>query len=117
WIAILADSQVIVEGLAGERPLRVETLPAQKNENLKMLNAILDQGRWLPIDTMSVALATDHGDATGRGLTVVVSNPATAATQRIAIVLATPALYSDLSRLPAPDATTERDQYGGWRLP
>lgn len=117
WIAILADSQIIVEGLAGDRPLRVETLPAHQRENLKMLNAVLDQNRWLPIDTRSVACATDHRDATGHQLTVVVSQPATFVTQTIAIVLATPVLYSEISRLPAPDATTERDQYGGWRLP
>lgn len=116
WIAILANSQIIVAGHAGEMPLRVETLPAHKDENLQMISAVLDQGRWLPIDTASVPVA-GHRDAIGRGLMVVVSNPIAAASQRIAIVPATPALYTELSQLPAPDATTERDGYGGWRLP
>jgi len=116
WVAVVTELQIIVEGHAGERPLGVEKLPAGNQENLQMLGAVLDQGRWLPIDTNSVVVADDP-DTIGDGLTVVVSNSLTAATQRIAIAPVTPALYSELSGLPAPEITTERDGYGGWRLP
>jgi hypothetical protein len=116
WIAVVTDLPIIVEGHAGDRPLRVEKLPAGSHNNLQMLNAVLDKNQWMPIDTTSIA-AADNPDAIGDALTVTVSHPLSAAAQRIAIVPATPALYSALSRLPAPKATTEHDGYGGWRLP
>jgi hypothetical protein len=118
WIAVMAESPILVEGRAGDRLLRVEKLSAGNGESvLQMLDAILESNRWIPIDTASIGSAKDR-DAIGDGpLTVILKNPVSATAQRIAIVPATPALYRALSGLPAPGPTTERDEYGGWRLP
>jgi hypothetical protein len=118
WIAVMAGSTILVEGRADDRLLRVEKLAVANGESiLQMLDAILDSNQWIPIDTASIGSADDR-DAIGDGpLTVTLKNPLAATAQRIAIVPATPALYRALSGLPAPDPTTERDEYGGWRLP
>jgi hypothetical protein len=118
WIAVLTGSPILVEGRASDRLLRVEKLSAGNGESvLQILDAIFDSNQWIPIDTTSIGSADDR-DAIGDGpLTVTLKNPLATTAQRIAIFPATPALYSSLSGLPAPDPTTERDQYGGWRLP
>jgi hypothetical protein len=117
WIAVLTDDlHIIVEGYAGDRPRRVEKLPAGSHQNLHMINAVLDKNLWIPIDTNAIT-AADNRDTIGDGLAVVISHPVDATAQRIAIFAATPELYSALGGLPAPEPTTERDEYGGWRLP
>jgi hypothetical protein len=118
WIALIAEPTILVEGRAGDRPLRVEKLSAGNDGSvLHMLNAVLDSNQGIPIDAASIGLADDR-DAIEEGpLTVILKNPLGATAQRIAIVPATPELYSALSGLPAPGPTTERDAFGGWRLP
>ena len=116
WVALLADAPITLEGRAGTRPLRVGTLPAGQNQNLQMIDAVFESDRWMPIGTASVTVVDDH-DAKQEALSIAISDPRAATTERIAIVAVTPALYGVVSGLPAPEPTTERDQYAGWRLP
>lgn len=118
WIAVMAGAAILVEGRAGDRPLRVETLaPAKDGSVLHRLDAVYDQDRWMPIDKASVPCADDRSGIGEDPLTIFLKNSPDAAAQRIAIVPAIPELYETLSGLPAPAPTTERDEYSGWRLP
>jgi hypothetical protein len=118
WIAVIAGSRILVEGRAGDRPVRIEKLSAGNDDSvLQMLNAVLESDTWIPIDTTSIAVADDR-EAIGDGpLTVILKDPLGATVQRIEIVPATPSLYSALSGLPAPGPTTAQEEYGKWRLP
>jgi hypothetical protein len=118
WIAVMAGAAILVEGRAGDRPLRVETLaPAKDGSVLHMLDAVYDQDRWIPIDNASVSCADDRSGIGEDPVTVFLKKTLKATAQRIAIVPAIPELYETLSGLPAPAPTTERDEYSGWRLP
>lgn len=118
WVAVIAEPTILAEGRAGDRPLRIEKSPAGKDGNiLLMLDAVLDLDRWLLIDPASIACASDRDAIGDDPLTVIVKDPLRGTAQEIAIVPATPALYTALSGLPAPGPTTEEDEYGGWRLP
>ena len=118
WIAVLAPPVIVAAGIAGDRPLRVVNLsPANEASGLRMLDAVLCSHQWMPIDLTSIACIDDR-DAIGDGaLKLVLRDPPAATAHQIEIILATPALYSALSGLPAPRATTEQDGFGGWRLP
>lgn len=118
WIAITAEAAILVEGRAGTRPLRLQTVaPVKDGSILQMLDAVCDQGRWMPIDKASVSCSEDSNGIGDDPLTIFLKNPVDALAQRVAIVPATPELYETLSGLPAPAPTTERDEYSGWRLP
>jgi hypothetical protein len=118
WIAVMAGAAILVEGRAGDRPLRVKTLaPAKDGSVLHMLDAVCDQDRWMPIDNASVPCADDRNGIGDDPLTIVLKNSPDATAQRVAIVPAIAELYEALSGSPAPAPTTERDEYSGWRLP
>src|SRR4051812_29958009 len=71
WIAAMAEAAVLVEGRAGDRPLRAATLaPAKDGSVLHMLDAVRDQGRWVPIDKASVPYADDGSGMRDDPLTV-----------------------------------------------
>jgi hypothetical protein len=118
WIAILAPPEILADGVAGDRPLRVVNLsPANDGGGLRMLDAVLCSHQWMPIDMTSIACIDDR-DAIGDGaLKLVLRDQPAATAHQIEIILATPELYGTLSGLPAPRATTEQDEFGGWRLP
>jgi hypothetical protein len=118
WIAVMAAAAILVEGRGGDRPLRVESLAQAKDGSvLRMLDAVYDQDRWMPIDNASVSCADGRNAIGDDSLTIFLKDPLDATAQRIGIVPATPELYEALSGLPAPVPTTERDEYSGWRLP
>jgi hypothetical protein len=117
WIAVMAGPAVVIEGRAGDRPLRVEKFSlANDGRALQMFDAILDADRWIPIDAVSVSCADDPA-ATGDPLTLSLERPLQSQRRWITIVPATPALYERLSGLPAPAPSTEQDEYQGWLLP
>jgi hypothetical protein len=120
WIAVLSAPAVVVEGHAGDRPLRVEQLPPTRDGNvLQMLDSVLVSNRWVPIDAASILCADDRnalGDDHDQ-LTIRLKNPPRTEDQWIAVVPATPSLYETLSGLSAPGPTSEEDGYRGWRLP
>jgi hypothetical protein len=118
WIAVMADPAIVVDGHAGEDSLRVVEL-SQANDGsvLRALDAVLRLNRSLPLDSASIECADDRNKIGEDPLTIVLKNPLQGTVQWIAIVPATPGIYEALSGLPAPRPSTERDEYGGWRLP
>jgi hypothetical protein len=118
WIAVMADPAIVVDGHAGEDPLRVVRL-SQANDGsvLQALDAVLRLDRWLPLNSATVEWADNRTKIVDDPLTVVLKNPLQGTVQWIAIVPATPGIYEALSDLPAPRPSTERDEYRGWRLP
>src|SRR3954447_2583872 len=117
WIAVMAGPAVSIEARAGDRPLRMQKFsPAEDGTGLQMFDAVFAADRWIPIDAASVSCADDPG-ATGEPLTLTLKDRLQSENRWIAIIPATPALYERLSGLPAPDPSTEQDEYQGWLLP
>jgi len=69
------------------------------------------------LNAASIDIADNSGSIGIDALTLFLEKKSEGIIQRIAIVPASPALYQALSGLPAPEPTTERDEYRGWRLP
>jgi hypothetical protein len=118
WIAVMADPAIVVDGHAGDDPLRVVRLSQANDGNvLHMLDAVLRFGQSLPLDPASVECADDRTKIGCNPLTIVLKNPLQGMFQRIAIVPAKPEIYEAFSGLPAPRPSAEQDEYRGWRLP
>ena len=112
------DPAIVVDGHAGDDPLRVVRLSQANDGNvLHMLDAVLRFGQSLPLDPASVECADDRTKIGCNPLTIVLKNPLQGMFQRIAIVPAKPEIYEACSGLPAPRPSTEQDEYRGWRLP
>jgi hypothetical protein len=79
-------------------------------------DAVLSAGGWRPLDAVTFALAATKGALKHDHLIIEVENKAGRIAGRLG-VLGTPALYELVSGRPAPPPTSEKDAYGGWRLP
>jgi hypothetical protein len=118
WIAVMAGPAILVEGHAGDDPLRVEQLSQSKDGGVLLaLDMVTRHGRPFPLDAASIEYVDDRARIESDALTIVLKNSRSGMIQRIGIVAATPRLYEAVSSLPAPAPTTERDEYQGWRLP
>lgn len=118
WIAVMAGPATVVEGHAGDDPLRVEQLSERKDGGVLLaLDKVTRHGRSLPLDAAAIECVDDRARIESDALTIVLKNPRSGTTQQIGIVAATPRLYEAVSSWPAPAPTTERDEYRGWRLP
>jgi hypothetical protein len=118
WIAVMVGPATLVEGHAGDDPLRVEQLSQRKDGVVLLaLAKVTRHGRPLPLDAASIEYVDDRARIESDALTIVLKNSRSAMIQQIGIVVATPRLYEAVSGLPAPAPTTERDEYQGWRLP
>jgi hypothetical protein len=117
WIAVITDAGLAVTGRAGDDPLHVEAVaPGKDGGGLRVLDAVLRQGRPLPLGRASLACAQRPDEINADTLAVEIAD-ASQRVDRIAIVLVTPELYTELTGLPPPPPSTDKDEYGGWRLP
>jgi hypothetical protein len=118
WIALTIASGMSVSGGAGREPLRIAPVAeSYEGSTLLAADAVLSASGPRPLDAVTFALADTKRALNRDHLTIEVKSTAGRIAGRLGLVLGTPALYELLSGRPAPPATSEKDAYGGWRLP
>jgi hypothetical protein len=118
WIAVMAGPTVAVRGYAGQDALGLKTWPPAKDGSaLRALDCVLRLGRSLPLDAASIDIADNSAAIEIDALMLSLEETPGGPIRRIVVVPATPGFYQAFTGLPAPDPTTERDEYRGWRLP
>jgi len=118
WIALTISSGMSVTGRAGREPLRVAPIAESHDGSaLIVADAVLSASGPHPLDAVTFAVADTKRALKRNHLIVEVKMKTGRIVGRLGIVLGTPILYELISGRPAPPITSEKDAYGGWRLP
>jgi hypothetical protein len=118
WIAVTIARGMRVSGHSGRRPLRVSVVAQSEDGSaLIAVDAVWSVRGPRPLDAVTFTLADSAPALKRHHLTVDIKSDAGHSVGQLNVVLATPALYAQMSGLPPPPPTSEQNAYGGWRLP